>query len=376
LRSEPYPLLGWLFGARESPLPLLSFQIVIGALAASALVWVLSRRSSILGALVAQFFVTDLAWAQANRSLSTEGVSISFMVLSLALFVQQHESRRSLRWFWLAGAGALYAWTMTIRPSNVYLLVPLLLAYLVFTRSFRKTAWVAAGMAAMLVASVLLMARETGRYQISGGTGYYLAFPLFSYHLFDPANGADSRELASALSVCDPPFERSAVVISTSNELIFRQAVACLRGQGWSAERVSATVTGAYLEALRAHPGSWLHHVFDGAVVGLSYKPSLEVEPLQNTCGGFKWCDYYLANPLWDYSAQPATTWEIWVHTTVQPLRYLPVGAARAIAAPAWPNYVANSDRELTLRDVLPTVVVWLLVAGCGGCAVQHVLPA
>jgi hypothetical protein len=364
LRSEPYPLLGWLFAARENPLPLLSFQIATGALAAAVLVLVLSRRSPLLGALVALFFVSDVTWAEANRYLTSEGVSISFVVLSLALFVHQLESRSSLRWFWLVSAGALYAWTMTIRPSNLYLLVPLVIVYLLFTRSWRKTAWLTVGMAAVLAVSGLLTARDTGRFQISGGTGYYLAFPLFSYHLYDPANGPESREAARGLSSCDPAFEASAVVIATANERIWRGAFDCLYGQGWSPARISATMTGAYLEGIRARPASWLHHVFDGAVVGLSYQPSLDAEPPQNTCSGFKWCDDYLANPQSDYSAQSGMAmWETWVHAIGEPVRYLPVVAIRAITAPTWTRYVESSDRTLPLRDVLPTAVLWLVVA-------------
>jgi len=124
IRSRPYPVLMWLTGASQHPFLLIGVQIALAALATAALVYVVGRRNPWLAALIGALFVLDLDWSLWNRYLMTEGPFMSFSVLSLAVLVHQYEQRVRLHPAWLVGAGALFAWTCTIRPSNLYLLVP------------------------------------------------------------------------------------------------------------------------------------------------------------------------------------------------------------------------------------------------------------
>jgi len=152
-RSRPYPVMAWLTNAIHHPENLVWLQLVMGAVATATLVWVVWRSSRKLAAAIGTLFILDIGWATNNRQLLSEGAFVSFSVLTLAVFGYQYEKRRQLRPLALVLAGCLFAWTCTIRPSNVYLLIPIAGAYLVFTRSWSKTAWLSAGMTVLLLAS-------------------------------------------------------------------------------------------------------------------------------------------------------------------------------------------------------------------------------
>ena len=156
LRSRPYPVMAWLTDATHHPWNLVWLQLVLGALATAALVWVVWRSHRVLAVLIGVFFVLDFGWATHNRQLLSEGPFVSFSVLSLAVLGYQYEQRKRLGALGLVLAGILFAWTCTIRPSNLYLLAPIAVFYFVITRSWRKTAWLAGGMILLLLASAWL----------------------------------------------------------------------------------------------------------------------------------------------------------------------------------------------------------------------------
>ena len=284
IRSRPYPVLMWLTGASQHPFLLIGVQIALAALATAALVYVVGRRNPWLAALIGALFVLDLDWSLWNRYLMTEGPFMSFSVLSLAVLVHQYEQRVRLHPAWLVGAGALFAWTCTIRPSNLYLLVPIVLLYLLFTRSLRKSAWVAGGMAALLVASGSLTWYQFGRFRINAETGYYLAFPLFAYHLFSPGNGPDSARIDHTLRICDPGVDYSQITIETSNKYLWGEFFNCLSTHGWTTDQIESSMTAAYLEGIRARPGTWLYNWLGYSLIELGYPVVYEGESPPGDC--------------------------------------------------------------------------------------------
>ena len=56
-------------------------------------------------------------------------------------------------------------------------------------------------MVLLLLATSGLTWYQSGQFRLSGSTGYYLAFPLFAYHLFGPANGPESSRIDTALKI-------------------------------------------------------------------------------------------------------------------------------------------------------------------------------
>ena len=195
IRSRPYPVMTWLADAVAHPLNLVWLQIALGAIA--------SRSSRLCG-----------------RSPEPLARRADWVPLHLRHDLGRSKpddpERRAVRELQrdrVGGAGrpvreprpaactlphrcgALFAWTCTIRPSNLYLLPLIAIAYMLFTRSVSKVAWLASGMALLLLGSSALTWYQSGHFRLSGSTGYYLAFPLFSYHLFDAANGPQSRRV-------------------------------------------------------------------------------------------------------------------------------------------------------------------------------------
>ncbi len=278
LRSRPYPIMAWVTGAPDHPLNLVLLQIILGGLAVAALVYVISRMNAALAIAIGILFVIDINWGRFNRTLLTEGPLMSFMVLSLAVFIHQYNSRSGLRPWSLIGAGALFAWMATIRPSNLYLLPLIGVAYLIFTRSISKVALVAGGIGIVLVAMGLLTLAQTGRFRISAGTGYFVAFPLFSYQIFDPANGPASKAIDTTLKQCDPMIDYSQVAIQSSNEHLWGSYFPCLKSHQWSFDRIDGEMTDAYVEAIRTHPEQWLYQVAGWTSIDVVY-PLVRLDP-------------------------------------------------------------------------------------------------
>jgi len=263
--------MAWLTDAIDHPLNLVWLQVGLAALAVALLVYVVARRNPFLGALIGFLFTFDMVWATANLTILSEGPFMTFSVIALAVLVAQYENRGRLRAPFLVATGALFAWTCTIRPSNLYLLPLIAITYVLFTRSVPKVAWLAGGMALLLLATSGLTWYQSGHFRLSGSTGYYLAFPLFSYHLFDPANGPQSRRIDTALRSCDPNVDYSKVNIKTSNQYLWGEFFGCLKRSGWSDDQADTALTSAYVEGIRAKPGVALYNWLGWTSIELGY---------------------------------------------------------------------------------------------------------
>jgi hypothetical protein len=362
-RSRPYPVMGWITDAIDHPDRLIWLQLIIGAIATASLVWVIARRSPWLAFAVGSLFALDMNWAMTNRELLSEGALMSFSVLSLAVLGYQYERRATLNPVALVLAGILFAWTCTIRPSNLYLLLPIGGAYLLFTRSIRRTAWLSVGMAALLLASSWLTLIQTGKFRVSGGTGYFVAFPLFSYHLFNGSNGPASARIDNALRGCDPNVDYSKVVILTSNQHLWGEYFPCLQTSGWSDDQTDGTLTNAYVEAIRAHPRTWFENWSGWFAVELGFPLTLPSEASAGSCDAtvLHFCTQWNQ----DLTNRPgvlnsALRWESRIERLTDPLRLVYASPLAVLPNPFGDPYAVMDGHRLSLAYVLLIGLVWI----------------
>jgi len=367
LRSRPYPILAWLTDAADHPLNLVFLQIGLGAFAVGLLVYVVARRNPWLAVLIGLLFTFDMVWSLSNRTLLAEGPSTSFAVISLAILVHQYETSKRVSSGALLAAGVLFGWTFTIRPSNLYLLAPIAVAYLIFTRSAHKVAWLTGGMALLLLATSSLTWYQTGHFRVSGGTGYYLAFPLFSYQLFDARNGPQSLSIDHTLRSCNPGVDYSKVTILTSNQFLWGEFIPCLENNGWSFDQIDTSFTQAYLEGTRSRPGPFLYEWLGWTSIGLGYTTETALDSGPSSCdpNTFKFCDqlrveYGQAPPGMQSAAE---SWERAWEPPIAVLRqvYLIPFDATSPAAVS-DSYTVMESRSLSNRYVASVAVIWLAV--------------
>jgi hypothetical protein len=365
LRSRPYPILAWLTDAADHPLNLVYLQIGLGALAIGLLVYVVARRNPSLAILIGLLFSLDTVWSLSNRTLLADGPFTSFAVISLAILVHQYETRERASRRALVASGALFAWTCTIRPSNLYLLALIALAYLIFTRSGRKVAWLAGGMAILLLATSSLTWYQTGHFRVSGGTGYYVAFPLFSYQLFDASNGPQSLRIDRTLRSCDPSVDYTRVNIFTSNQYLWGDFFPCLQNNGWSFDEIDSGFTQAYLEGIRTRPGTFLYDWLGWTSIGLGYTTGTTLDSGPSSCDAksFKFCDQLLA----EYRQAPpgmqsaAGSWEQAADRPIAILSQvylIPFDAT--LPAATTDSYTVMGLHSLSIGYVAAVTLIWL----------------
>jgi len=297
LRSVPYPLINTLLNAPFTPIATIWFQIIIEGFAAGSLVYVLGRRYPKLAGIIGLLFALDFTWSAGTRWILTESPFTSFHVLALACLINQYERNKRLHWWELLAAGMLYGWTTTIRPSGVLLVIPIGLAYLWFTQSARKTGWLTAGVVIVLIASGLINQQYTGKFRLFSGTGYYVAFPLYTYHLFAVDNGPVSRRLDGLIRQCEPNVDYQKIDFTTHNETLWGKFFPCLQDtHHLTLDQISDLFTSAYVEAIRSQPARFAQEIIAQHSIFISYPVGRTIDywPLDiegnGVCGGSAWC--------------------------------------------------------------------------------------
>lgn len=252
LRTPVYPTLALAVGAEAAPVRLILLQIALSATAAGLLVYALARSSLVAATLAGALFVLDTTWAMLDRWMLTEAVVVALGVGTLAAALLLVERRRP---WWVYGAfGALAALACAVRPTNLLLLGPILGLVLLFSWSLRGTLVAAGGVAVVLALLTGVIWAQTGQARLFGGTGVYVAFPLFSRDLFEAGNGPDSAALDRAGWTCGLDFSVGASTPDAANLIVHHMMLPCLKGLEWDDERISSTVSGAYREAILASP--------------------------------------------------------------------------------------------------------------------------
>ncbi|MGW8251902.1 MAG: hypothetical protein ACWGO1_14770, partial [Anaerolineales bacterium] len=164
----PFPFLNAITASAGNPLRLVWLQVLIGALAVGCLVYVLAKINPTLGLVIGALLAIDLVWGAINRNVMTEGLFVSFNILSLAFLVSHYDRRGSVSTWEVFLVGLLYGWTFIFRPSSLFLTFLIIPLYLWFTRSWRKTAAVSGGMLAIYLLLGAFNLWSSGEFRIMG----------------------------------------------------------------------------------------------------------------------------------------------------------------------------------------------------------------
>lgn len=303
----PYPFLHALTRSWLNPWALVWTQIFIGALAAGFLVYVVAKTSPLLATVIGALLVTDLVWGAINRNLMTEGLFVSFNLLSLAFLVRHYNElrhysgRKTVSTKELFLVGLLYGWTFIFRPSSLFLTLLIVPLYVWFTRSARKTAIVTSGMLVIYLVLGAFNLWNSGEFRLMGQSGYYTGSPLFVYRLFSTENGPASQQLGSHLESCLPGVDYTNLMDTTAggtknNEILYGQFIPCLRSQGLSLDQASDLMTSAYMEAIKTRPLYYAGVLVREGTTFLKYNVPyilrFYLKPeLNNQCNAYSWCE-------------------------------------------------------------------------------------
>jgi hypothetical protein len=297
----PYPFFNAVTDSASNPLILVWLQVLIGALAVGWLVYVLAKINPTLALVIGLLLTIDLVWGAINRNVMTEGLFVSFNILSLAFLVSHYERRGAISMWELFLVGLLYGWTFIFRPSSLFLTFLIIPLYLWFTRSWRKTAAVSGGMLAMYLVLGLFNLWSGGEFRLMGQSGYYTGSPLFVYRLFTPENGSASQQLDDYLSGCMPDVDYSNLMEpaaggTKNNEVLYGQILPCLTSYGLSLDQTSDLITQAYVEGIKTRPIYYAAVLIREGTTFLKYNVPyilrFYLKPEQNNrCSDYDWCE-------------------------------------------------------------------------------------
>lgn len=297
----PYPFLNWLALSSVNPLALVWLQILVGALAAGFLVYVVAKSHPLLAVVTGALLSIDFIWGAINRNVMTEGLFVSLNMLSLAFLVSHYDKRKSVSAWELFAVGLLYGWTFIFRPSSLFLTILIVPLYLWLTRSWRKTAAVTGGMLAIYLALGLFNLWSSSEFRLMGQSGYYTGSPLFVYRLFSTENGPASEQLGGYLSACMPGVDYANLMEPTAggqknNDILYGQFIPCVRSNDLSLDQTSDLMTQAYVEAIRSRPLFYSSALIREATTFLKYNVPyilrFYLKPeLNNRCSDYAWCE-------------------------------------------------------------------------------------
>src|SRR6266496_2655103 len=86
-RTWPYPIVNALARSWVNPMPLIWFQIILGAFAVGMLVRVIGKRDLACAIVVGGLLSLDIVWGSINRQMLTEGPIASLSVICFAVLV-------------------------------------------------------------------------------------------------------------------------------------------------------------------------------------------------------------------------------------------------------------------------------------------------
>ena len=244
------------------------FQMLAAAFATGLLVYVLGKRDRTLALVAGVFLALDVVWGAYQRWVFTESLTMSFLVISLAVLVSHYTRAKRLRWYELLLAGILFGWTVTLRASNLYFAVAIVVFYLLFTRSPRKTVLVGAGIGLFLLAASLFNLWRFDAFRLSGQQGFFLGWPALGYHLYAPDNGPVSAQFAQEVGACRPELDLTTMEADWVNYFIWQQIIPCYNGD---LEVVTERFSGIFGEAFRRRPLDYLTSVLRENAMLLAY---------------------------------------------------------------------------------------------------------
>jgi hypothetical protein len=244
-------------------LVLLALQIGARGLACGLVAWHLARVRPLAGLLVGGLLALDPVSAGMSTGYLTESLYATGLLVSLAVAVGQLQNRRTLTRARVFAAGVLFGWAFLFRPNAMALIVPMVAAYWIATRSVAIAAWSLGGFSVVAAAVAVFNYLKYGLFTIVA-SGIYLAFPLFIHQLFDPGNGPASAAMHARLQECDPQVDYRKVISQNSNLYVHTRFTPCLaKGVPGESAGQFDIYRRAYLEAIRAHPGMFASRMLE-----------------------------------------------------------------------------------------------------------------
>ena len=281
LRSLPYPLMMAITNVAQTPWVLIGLQIVLGAIALWVIIYTIGKIHWGLAIVLGILLSLDLNWTFSNLQLLTEGPTITFLVLSFACLLNHWQRRKIVKGWELIVAGMLYTWTVTMRPSLIFMMFPLILVYLWLLRPLQRNAWLVLGIAVVVVPTLLVNVMLVQRVRLYGGGGLYVGWPLFQYHLYQPENGNTSLKLDQEVRKCYPNIDYNALDSSDdSNGVLWGQFIPCMTKNGLSFDDIGTLFMGSYVEAITKQPLRFAGDVVEANIYFLSYPASRQAHDL------------------------------------------------------------------------------------------------
>lgn len=309
LVTFPYPFLNAITNSSSNPALLIYAQIILSSVVAGFFVYVVSKSNWILASLIGLFLTFDLMWGAVTRAILTDGLFATFNLLGLGLILFHFQRRKNLPGWELVLAGILFGLIVSIRPSNIFLIILLPPLYAWFTRSWKKVLSLSLGIAIFFSLVGYINLKGTQKLFILSNDGSYtsdyLAFPLFIYNFFSPENGPASATIDQYLQTCYPGLVYSEAVDRsegmafdsvTNMNFIVQKVLPCVQSQKTLLNDERNHFPIAYLEALLKKPLQ-----FAGAIVrevgfflryGNPYVLRWQLNAhLNYGCDGIAWCN-------------------------------------------------------------------------------------
>jgi hypothetical protein len=301
-RIFPYVFMNFAAQSTHNPIPLVLVQAVLGAIAIGLLVYVLSRRGYWFASIVGILLTLNLSWGAYNRAILTESGFISFHVLSFAVLLWHLQRGSAVKNWELFAAGALYGWTFLFRGTGLPLIVPVVAIYYVVMRGWWKPLAVVAGFSVFLLAVGFYNQWRHGEFGLVGPQEATLASALFSYHLFSPDNGDNSREMDRALRECMGYLDYHDIPRHSSS-FINHHFKSCLEPL-WGRDGLTAKTGSALRELVLRRPFEFTRVLLEEVGLGLAAPSNSEFYVLTyeresratGECrrGTRRWCETYL----------------------------------------------------------------------------------
>ncbi len=276
LRTPVYGLAMAITNAlTHTGLTLIAFQILLRAAACALVARSLGTLDRVAGLTAGILLALDPAGAVNSVLYMTESFSSSGLLLLFALLAAHPKSRVFQRPGTLIAGGLLIGCTLLVRPTGWAFLPPMLVILAFRLRSLVRPLQLAAGFSLVLAAVVMFNGLRTGYYG-PARTGLYMAFPIFTHHLFSPENGPSSRTLDSMLRACRPDIDYWRIGTGNINFYVHQVFEPCLKEQHSGSKGGNwALYREAYVEALLARPVLFARRLIEEALL-YGYGPATD----------------------------------------------------------------------------------------------------
>ena len=263
-------------------------------------------------------------------------------------------------------SGVFYAWTVSYRPSNIFLALLFPLIYLWLTRSWKQVIYLTGGLALFFFVIGAVNWNSSGKFYILAGgnsyTGSQTAFPLFVYRLYSPENGPASQKVDQILQACYPGLSYATMIDrsdggafdSVNNMvLINKQVIPCIQKAEELTHQSGSLLASAYIEAYTKHPmqsaGILLHEEAIFLKYNNPYILRWFLAPSKNYgCDQISWCEQINQGSLEWSGANPLSK------------AYEKI-ATKLLQAYLWP--VGLLSRILPDKEHTPFLAAWFCLA-------------